>query len=158
MKNPIAKTEPVVPGFPRSFFAPGKPVAQGSKRHVGGGRMIESAKALKPWRESVGAAYLSHYAGREPLTGALSLRLEFLLRYPKSGSRVCPSVRPDLDKYCRAVMDALTLCRAYLDDGQVVKLHAEKAYSYTSEGVSVRICPWEWESRGAVIRAAGGGQ
>lgn len=32
------------------FEIPGRPAAQGSKRHVGGGRMIEQSKYLKPWR------------------------------------------------------------------------------------------------------------
>ena len=31
----------------------GVPAPQGSKRHVGMGRMIESCKALKPWREMI---------------------------------------------------------------------------------------------------------
>ena len=31
----------------------GIPAPQGSKRHVGGGRMIESCKALKPWRDLI---------------------------------------------------------------------------------------------------------
>src|ERR1700676_3259288 len=31
----------------------GIPAPQGSKRHVGGGRMIEMSKAVGPWREAV---------------------------------------------------------------------------------------------------------
>ena len=33
----------------------GEPAPQGSKRHVGGGRMIEASKKLPPWREAVRA-------------------------------------------------------------------------------------------------------
>ena len=33
----------------------GEPAPQGSKRHVGNGRMIESSKKVKPWREDVRA-------------------------------------------------------------------------------------------------------
>lgn len=38
------------------FDVLGVPAAQGSKRHVGNGRMVESSKALHPWRDSVAAA------------------------------------------------------------------------------------------------------
>jgi hypothetical protein len=31
----------------------GLPAPQGSKRHVGGGRMIEASKKVGPWREAV---------------------------------------------------------------------------------------------------------
>ncbi len=34
----------------------GSPAAQGSKRHVGGGRLIEQSKAVAPWRKAVRAA------------------------------------------------------------------------------------------------------
>jgi len=32
------------------FFVAGAAAPQGSKRHVGGGRVIESSKAFAPWR------------------------------------------------------------------------------------------------------------
>ena len=43
---------------PRSnrVFIPGVPAPQGSKRHVGGGRLVESSKKVKPWRRAVNAA------------------------------------------------------------------------------------------------------
>jgi len=42
--------------------------------------------------------------------------------------RVDPCVRPDVDKLCRALMDALTGV-AYQDDGQVVALSVRKIYA-----------------------------
>ena len=39
-----------------SIVAYGSPAPQGSKRHVGRGVMVESSKAVKPWREAVKAA------------------------------------------------------------------------------------------------------
>jgi crossover junction endodeoxyribonuclease RusA len=44
--------------------------------------------------------------------------------------RVTPCVRPDVDKLCRALMDALTGI-AYADDGQVVALSVRKIYADT---------------------------
>jgi hypothetical protein len=37
------------------FRVNGHPAPQGSKRHVGGGRMVESSRAVGPWREAVRA-------------------------------------------------------------------------------------------------------
>jgi len=42
--------------------------------------------------------------------------------------RVDPCVRPDVDKLCRALLDALTGI-AYADDGQVVALSVRKIYA-----------------------------
>lgn len=39
-----------------AFDVYGEPAPQGSKRHVGGGRMIESSAKVKPWRQDVVAA------------------------------------------------------------------------------------------------------
>ena len=47
----------------------GTPAPQGSKRHVGGGRMVESSKLVGPWREAVKAAVAAAYPGLEPITG-----------------------------------------------------------------------------------------
>lgn len=42
-----------------------------------------------------------------------------------------PAVRPDVDKFARAVLDALSgIC--YADDGQVVTVHAEKRFGEPS--------------------------
>lgn len=37
----------------RRFAVFGLPAPQGSKRHVGEGRMVESSKRVKPWRRQV---------------------------------------------------------------------------------------------------------
>lgn len=132
-------TAAVLPGLPTlvtvKFFVPGKPAAQGSKRHVGGGRMIESSKEVGPWRERVAlAAHMSMVAAGDVhdeiglLTGPVAVDLLFVLPRPKSApKRTTPpaSKRPDVDKLARAVLDAVTdvIIR---DDAQVVDLRARK--------------------------------
>lgn len=37
------------------FFVAGRPAVQGSKRHVGGGRLIESSRQVGPWRGTAAA-------------------------------------------------------------------------------------------------------
>ena len=64
---------------------------------------------------------------KPPIDGAVQLELTFVLAKPKTVKRIYPFVRPDLDKLCRAVLDALTGI-AYKDDQQVVTLNANKIY------------------------------
>ena len=119
----------------------GTPAPQGSKRHIGGGRMIEMSKAVGPWREAVIAAAVKQVTA--PLTGPVRVRLRFQLARPashyshgrnegmiKPSAPDFPSVRPDIDKLCRAVLDALTMAGAWRDDGQVALLSAVKWYSW----------------------------
>lgn len=60
-------------------FVPGTPRPQGSKRHVGGGRMIESSKYVKAWREKVSQISKHAHRGREPLTGPQRLDLVLVM-------------------------------------------------------------------------------
>jgi crossover junction endodeoxyribonuclease RusA len=117
----------------------GIPAPQGSKRSVGNGRMVEMSKAVGPWREAVRAETQQAMAGRAPLDGALSVRMVFYLPRPKAHMSArggvkpsapgWPAGRPDLDKACRAVADALTAGGAWRDDSQMCVLVAEKLYA-----------------------------
>ena len=122
-------------------WVPGDPAPQGSKRHVGGGRMIESSKAVGPWRESIRAALLAE-GPRTPFTGPVAVTCSFAMRRPKghfgTGRNAgqlralapqLPAVKPDLDKLARAVLDAVTSAGVWGDDSQVVHLVAEKVYT-----------------------------
>lgn len=109
---------------PLLFFVPGSPAPQGSKRHVGHGRMIESSKAVGPWRERVALA--AHDAMRgQPMfdKGApLAIAIEFVMPRPASTPKghTPPAVkRPDSDKLSRAVHDAMTGI-VYPDDSAIV--------------------------------------
>ena len=104
----------------------GAPAPQGSKRHVGGGRLVESSRAVGPWREAV-RAETQRAASGHSLRGAVGVRLSFILPRPRSHYRtgrnahllrdsapVWPASRPDLDKLVRAVLDGLTAGTALL--------------------------------------------
>lgn len=132
-----------------TFFAEGVPAPQGSKRHVGGGRLIESSRQVGPWREIVRQAAITAMGDRPPIDGPVYLVQVFALPRPKShygtgrnsgqikrGAPHRPPVRPDLDKLARAVGDALTgIC--YRDDAQVVNLCVAKYYVMPSGRLSV---------------------
>lgn len=122
-----------------SFFVPGIPIAQGSKRHVGRGIMVESSKHLKPWRLDVTALAREAHTG-PPLEDA-TVDLIFVFPRPKAHYRTGrnahllrpqaperPIVKPDLDKLCRSVLDSLTAAQAIRDDSTVTGLTARKRY------------------------------
>ena len=121
----------------RHLFVPGVPAPQGSKRHVGRGIMVESSKAVGPWRERVALAFAELLDGESPTRAAVVLNARFTFTRPKSHLRAngvaresapaTPVTRPDLDKLCRAILDALSGV-AIVDDSQVVAIVASKEY------------------------------
>lgn len=69
-----------------AFTVIGTPAPQGSKRHVGGGRMVESSKAVAPWRDSVAwtARGEANKRGVPQFAGPLYVEIRFRLAMPKS--------------------------------------------------------------------------
>jgi len=142
----------------------GTPAPQGSKRHVGGGRMVEQSPNLAPWRAVVTQAAAVRIALTEwhPAPQApLALGVTFTVARPASHWRTGkhshllresapahPISRPDLDKLLRSTMDALTDAGAMTDDSRVISVSALKAYpgssldALDSPGCVLRL--WEW--------------
>jgi crossover junction endodeoxyribonuclease RusA len=117
----------VAVSMPVRFWVAGRPAPQGSKRHIGNGRMIEMSKAVGPWREAVRGEAQRRFAA--PLDGPVRVIADFCFIRPKSGRRAEPCVRPDLDKLLRAVLDGLAMAGAFADDGQVTEITARKRYA-----------------------------
>lgn len=123
----------------------GLPAPQGSKRHVGGGVMVESSKKVKPWRADVRFAaeeliacdcpdQCGGLAPGYPLDGPLVVRMVFSFVRPRShyrtgrnahllrdGAPARPQGPPDLSKLLRSTEDALTSAGAWRDDARVVE-------------------------------------
>ena len=119
-----------------SFSVIGLPAPQGSKRHVGRGIMIESSKAVKPWREAVKtaarAAMAEAGATAPAVPGAVYMLIHFYLPCPKKYAKnpnARPQTKPDLSKLIRATEDALTDAGAWEDDARVVDLIVSKWYA-----------------------------
>ena len=132
-----------------TFDVPGTAHPQGSKRHVGGGRMIEASPYVKAWRASVTSHAIAKIIQTErqtghifPYTGPVHLKVVFHLPRPKHHYRtgkfagtlraVAPRLMqtgPDLDKMVRAVGDALTLACLIVDDKQIYRIDALKAWT-----------------------------
>lgn len=121
-----------------SFFVPGRPSPQGSKKSVGNGRFIEASKYLPAWRRAVTefAIYAATEHNWEPVEGPVTLEVVFYLERPstiKVNKRPHPVVPPDIDKLVRGVSDALSDAAVWGDDSQVVKLVAFKRYADNHE-------------------------
>lgn len=124
----------------------GLPVPQGSKSYMGHTksgkiRMVESSKALKPWREQVQRAIedaiaenrerLPAATGPYPLLGPVAVDATFTMRKPLSAPkrrRSFPIQRPDGDKLLRTVFDAMQAAGVIRDDSQIVDWHGRKVY------------------------------
>lgn len=125
------------------IFIPGKPAPQGSKRHVGHGRMVESSKAVGPWRESIRWALAS--APRFPEGTPVRADLLFIMPRPGSTPRRGPRSKPpairkpDLDKLVRAVLDAVTSAGVWSDDSCVTHIDTEKRYAQPEQVVGLRM-------------------
>ena len=121
------------------FFVPGIAAPQGSKRHVGGGRMVESSKALAPWRDSVHtfARLAADKQGWPCATTAVVAGFRFNIPRPASVSekrRPLPSVKPDLSKLIRAAEDALVTAGVLQDDALIVRYAPDTGKYYTEFG------------------------
>lgn len=117
-----------------AFSTEGTPQPQGSTRvfmHAGKPKITTDNARLKPWRKNiVNAAWQAIDLDRwETTTAPVTVLLTFALPRPKTVKRHCPTVKPDLDKLIRGVLDALTTAGVYADDAQVVRLHVVKVYA-----------------------------
>jgi crossover junction endodeoxyribonuclease RusA len=121
----------------------GIPAPQGSKRHVGGGRMVEQSRAVGPWREAVRAEtqrVMSNDGTADnwntTKTWPVIVQIVFRLPRPKSApaSVIWPAKRPDVDKLARAVLDGLVAGGAIADDCLVVYLSAKKTFASETRG------------------------
>lgn len=131
---------PLASDWSLDIFVPGRPAAQGSKRHVGGGRLVEQSKAVAPWRTTVAWHAAQVFRGA-PLDGPLQVVVEFVMPRPAScPKRTTPPAikRPDADKMLRAVFDSLTGV-IWRDDSQVVDVRARKRIAEIDEQPGARI-------------------
>lgn len=112
-----------------SFRVYGEPAPQGSKRHVGGGRMVESSKKLPAWRKAVTQA-ARQVAPKQPLDEPVSVQAHFYLPRPQKPRFNVPATQQgDLDKLCRAVGDSIEAAGVIKNDARITTWHAHKHYA-----------------------------
>jgi crossover junction endodeoxyribonuclease RusA len=136
-----------------TFVVYGLPAPQGSKRSLGNGILVESSKAVRPWRTDVKHAALACIPPGWDTTLPMSLSIVFRFKRPQGqiGKRGvkpsapihCTSARAgDIDKLQRSTLDSLTGV-AFDDDRQVVSVNASKRYCVGDEpqGALITVTP-----------------
>lgn len=134
-------------------IVPGPPVPQGSKRHVGNGRMIESnAEKLRPWREL--AVSLIEQQVPSGWNAGLPMTVTAVFCLPRTKNHFgtgrnsgvlkesAPqhvTKKPDVDKLLRAVLDVCTIAGVWRDDSQATSVTGTKRYTTEKVGTFIRI-------------------
>lgn len=95
-------------------------------------------KSITEYKRLVANKYRSEHKQQLPLSGALSVDVRFYRPIQKSISKIerqrrllgesLPTVKPDIDNYVKAILDALNGL-AFQDDSQIAVLYARKIYS-----------------------------
>jgi Holliday junction resolvase RusA-like endonuclease len=121
-----------------SFEIPIEPVAQGRPR-FGKGFAYTPGPSRK-FKRDFRLLAKKHLPGM-PLEGALLMTIVFALKRPKKPKASVPIVRPDIDNYVKAILDAMNpddgWSGFWLDDSQVVGLSARKVYAVGAPSVTV---------------------
>jgi crossover junction endodeoxyribonuclease RusA len=136
-----------------TFVVYGLPAPQGSKRSLGNGILVESSKAVKPWRQDVKHAALACVPPGWDTARPMALSIVFRFKRPAThiGKKgVKPSApehntsgrNGDLSKLVRSTEDALTGV-TYDDDRQIVTMNVSKRYCVGDEpqGALITITP-----------------
>lgn len=112
------------------FHVYGQPIPQGSKKaFIRGGRiaLVEANPRLRAWRAAITASARAAWNG-VPVAGPILIVLDFRMERPKSSRREFPTVKPDLDKLTRAVLDGITDAGIWKDDSEVCQIAAAKRH------------------------------
>lgn len=124
------------------FSVPGVPAPKGSMRSFWSPRSRRVVTKhdnprTEGWQLAVTAAAIKARGHQATIGGAVNVTLTFYLPKPKRETGAWPiKKRADIDKLARAVLDALTKARVYLDDSQVVLLGVRKEWDSEAGGTS----------------------
>lgn len=123
-----------------SFVIPGPPRGKGRPRFakVGGHVRTFTDKKTRDYEALVAATARSVMAGRDPLEGAVWVRIDAYFAPPSSATKkkraamlaneIRPITKTDADNIAKAVLDGLNAV-AFADDKQVVGLGVTKRYA-----------------------------
>lgn len=127
-----------------NFLVEGTPIPKGSVvpgRRKDGSMFIRPADSrLTAWEKQIASTAAQGWSG-PAFDGPVAVTLSFRMPRGKTVTRELPTVKPDLDKLVRAVLDGLTRAAVFIDDAQVIEIQATKCYSPTvGVHVEVRDC------------------
>lgn len=112
-----------------------KPTPKGRPRISKWGRVFTPSKT-REFEETM-RLMASQKWERDPLEGAIGVAFCFCLKRPKTSKREHPTVKPDLDNFVKASLDAFQEI-LYRDDCHIVECLSQKIYAET-EGIVVAL-------------------
>ena len=121
-----------------TFWIDGNPGSQGSKRHVGNGRLVESDKKLPAWRKAIETTVAELHKG-EPIDEPVIVRADFYLPKPKKPRWLTPATTLDTDKLQRALGDGMEKGGLLRNDARIITWVATKHYAKDRTGCQVTV-------------------
>jgi len=119
---------------PQGAIVPPLPPGLRNRHHV----QMHTPAEVRRWQVFAKHEASEQMKGKNLYLGALGVIIKVYLPVPSSMSQkktaqalagqLAPTTRPDLDNYCKSVLDALSGV-VWVDDSQVVELHMAKLYS-----------------------------
>lgn len=109
-------------------------------KHKVTGEVVNTSdnKRLRPWRYDVAEMAMIQQAQMFDRETPVEITMNFYFTKPASAKRRRGmTVKPDIDKTCRSILDAITGILIE-DDAQVVEMHARKHYG-GPERVEIRV-------------------
>lgn len=133
------------------FTIYGEPVAKGRPKPttIAGHAVMYTPTKTRKAENNLRAQALP-FKPESPLTQPIHILMDIYVKMPKASKRktsdmlsglMRPAKRPDIDNYVKLVLDALNGI-FYVDDNQVVELHARKWYSDTPR-IEITIGDWQ---------------
>lgn len=120
-----------------SIMVKGNPVAQPRPRATirGGKIRVYNKSTSNEWKGSVMAAFKDYI--NLNIDAPVNIEIMYYMKRPKSMLRkkdifdIIPHIKkPDLDNLNKAVLDALTSARVWVDDSRVFNISASKFYTH----------------------------
>ena len=121
-----------------TFWVDGLPASQGSKRHVGNGRLVESDKKLPAWRKAIETTVAELHKG-DPIDEPVIVRADFYLPKPKKPRWWVPATALDTDKLQRALGDGMEKGGLLRNDARIITWVATKHYAKDRTGCQVTV-------------------
>ena len=121
-----------------TFWVDGLPAAQGSKKHVGRGIMVEANKNLPAWRKAIETTVAELHKG-EPIDEPVIVRADFYLPKPKKPRWPTPATALDTDKLQRALGDGMEKGGLLRNDARIIMWVATKHYAKDRTGCQVAV-------------------
>ena len=121
-----------------TFWIDGNPGSQGSKRHVGNGRLIESDKKLPAWRKAIETTVAELHKG-DPIDEPVIVRADFYLPKLKKPRWLTPATALDTDKLQRALGDGMEKGGLLRNDARIITWVATKHYAKDRTGCQVTV-------------------